>query len=174
MKKKLFSILTVMLIAALSTSTVYAAGFKLTAGFKLGSLIADGYAYGLGSTDVTIQLDASGIPVVTCTNQGGKQAPGQNPPKVSATGKEFLDHNDYTKNGRSAFNVEVGDPQPNLTAAQMGCPSNTWTSTIDSVLWTDATIYMFDTATGALLLRQDYTCDPKLQTATTVSCTLVQ
>src|SRR5438046_780737 len=143
MKKKLFSMLTVMLIAALSTSTVYAAGFKLTAGFKLGSLIAYGKASGLGTTDVTIQLDASGIPVVSCTNQGGNQAPGQNPPKVSASGTVFLDHNNYDKNGSTKYSVEVGDPQPNLTAVQMGCPSKSWTATIDSILWTNATIYMF-------------------------------
>jgi hypothetical protein len=158
MKKKLYTVLTLALILILSTSTVSAAGFKLSAGFKLGSLIADGYAYGLGNTDVTIQLDASGIPLITCTNQGGTQAPGQNPPKVSASGNEFLNHNDYTKNGRSAFNVETSEPQPGLSAKKMGCPSNTWTASIDFVFWTNATISMFDTATGTLLFKQDYTC----------------
>jgi hypothetical protein len=173
MKKKLFSILSVLLIAALSTSTVSAASFKLSASFKLGSLIAFGDAFGLGSTDVTITLNASGIPVVGCTNQGGNQAPGQNPPKVSASGSTEISA-DLIKNGKAPYSVEANIISPKLTAKQMGCPSNSWTASINNVLWTNATLFMFRSSDGALLLRQDYVCDPALQTATTVSCTQVQ
>jgi hypothetical protein len=108
---------------------------------------------------VTVVLDASGIPVVTCTNQGGNQAPGQNPPKVSASGIQFLVHNTYTKNGTSPFNVETNDPQPDLTAKEMGCPNNNWTAKIDFVFWTNATLKVYTgDITGPVGLIQDFTC----------------
>ncbi|MCI0551422.1 MAG: hypothetical protein L0287_10730 [Anaerolineae bacterium] len=173
MKKKFLSMLTVFLLTTLLTSTASAApNIKLSGvQFRLSSLVAEGFASGLGNTDVTVELNASGIPAVTCTNQGGNQAPGQNPPKISASGEQFLVHANYTKNGRSAFGVETEEPQPGLTAKQMGCPNNTWTATIDFVFWTDATISVYNTATGALLVRQNYSC-VTTRNPDTVSCTL--
>ena len=55
------------------------------------TLNATGTMTGLGKDDVIVQLQASGFPEVTCTNQGGNQAPGQNPPKVSSVGDQYLD-----------------------------------------------------------------------------------
>ena len=174
MKKKFLSMLTVFLLTVLMTSTASAGGnVKLSSvQFSLSSLVAEGFASGLGNTDVTVVLDATGIPAVTCTNQGGNQAPGQNPGKVSASGSEFLVHENYTKNGRSAFFVETDEPQPGLTAKQMGCPSDTWTANIDFVFWTNATITVTDTASGLVLLQQNYTCITT-RNPDSVSCTLV-
>jgi len=176
MKKKLFSILTVMLIAALSTSTVYAAGFKLTAGFKLGSLIADGFVSGIGNTDVTVVLDASGTPYVICSNQGGQQAPGQNPPSLSATGSQSIPA-DKTKNGKTPFDVTAESPTT-LSGSQGGCPNDHWTGTVTFVFWNSATISVYSTSTGVLLIQQNYTCvttanhiPPTSFTDGTVSCT---
>ena len=78
MKNKLSIVLTLLLIATLSTSTVFAGGaVKLSnVTFGLGSLIASGFASGLGNTDVTVVLDASGVPAVTCVNYGGNAVPG--------------------------------------------------------------------------------------------------
>ena len=173
MKKKILSMLTVFVLTTMMTSTVSAGGNVKLSGvqFRLSSLVADGFASGLGNTDVTVRLDASGIPVVTCTNQGGNQAPGQNPPKISASGAQFLIHENYIKNGRSPFEVETEEPQPGLTAKQMGCPNNTWTATIDFVFWTDATISVHNTATNALLVRQNYSCITT-RNPDSVSCTL--
>lgn len=175
MKKKFLSVLTVFLLTTLMTSTVSAGGnVKLSSvQFRLGSLIADGFASGLGNTDVTVVLDATGIPAVTCTNKGGNQAPGQNPPEVSASGSDFLVHENYTKNGRSEFFVETAEPQPGLTAKQMGCPNNSWSASIDFVFWTNATLSVYDTATNALLVTQNYTCITT-RNPDSVSCTLVQ
>ena len=175
MKKKFLSMLTVFLLTTLMTSTVSAGGnVKLSSvQFRLGSLIAEGFASGLGNTDVTVQLNASGIPAVLCTNRGGNQAPGQNPPKISASGEQFLVHENYTKNGRSAFAVETEDPQPGLTAKQMGCPNNSWSASIDFVFWTNATITVTNTLSGALLSQQNYTCITT-RNPDSVSCTLVQ
>src|ERR1044071_9918987 len=60
MKKNLYTILSVLLIAMLSTSTVYAGGLKLYGAFSIGSLIFSGSATGLGNTDVTIVINAIG------------------------------------------------------------------------------------------------------------------
>ena len=174
MKRKFLSILTVFLITMMLTSTVSAGGnIKLSSvQFRLGSLIAEGFASGLGNTDVTVELHASGIPAVTCTNPAGKTAPGQNPPKVSASGEQFIVHENYTKNGRSPFEVETEDPQPGLTAKQMGCPNNSWSSAIDFVFWTNATLSVYNTAMGTLLVRQDYAC-VTTRNPDTVRCTPV-
>jgi hypothetical protein len=175
MKKKFLSMLTALLMITLMTSTVSAGGnIKLSSvQFRLGSLIAEGFASGLGNTDVTVVLNATGIPAVTCTNQGGNQAPGQNPAKISASGSDFLVHESYTKNGRSPFSVETEEPQPGLTAKQMGCPNNAWSASIDFVFWTDATLIVTDTATGVVLVQQNYTC-VTTRNPDSVSCTLVQ
>jgi hypothetical protein len=173
MKKKFLSLLTVFLLTTMLTSTASAGGnIKLTR-FSLGSLIAEGLATGLGTTDVTVQLSASGIPVVTCTNQGGNESPGQNPPKVSASGDQFLVHENYTKNGSSAFFVETEEPQPGLTAKRMGCPNNSWTASIDFVFWTDATISLYNTATNELMAQEIYRC-VTTQFPPTVSCIQVR
>src|SRR4026207_1100688 len=142
MKKKFLSMLTALLMITLMTSTVSAGGnIKLSSvQFRLGSLIAEGFASGLGNTDVTVVLNATGVPAITCTNRSGTQAPGQNPPKGSASRSDFLAQESYTKNGRSPFSVEPEEPQPGLTAKQMGCPNNAWSASIDFVFWTNATL----------------------------------
>ncbi len=171
MRSKIFSILCVILIISLQATNASAGGSVRLSGvsFGLGSLIANGTLTGLGVTDVSVILDASGIPVVTCTNQGGNQASGQNAPKVSATGqKSLLGTDPVRKNGKSPFGVETQDPAPFLSGSAGGCPNDNWTATIEFVYWTAATITVKSLPTGAILLKQDYTCTTTL---TSVSCT---
>lgn len=137
--------------------------------FSLGSLIANGALAGLGSTDVTVTLNATGVPVVSCSNKGGNQAPGQNPPKVSASGKQYLVHSTYTKNGKTSFFVETSSPAPFTSAQQAGCPNNNWTAQIVFVYWTNATITVSSTATGTVFIQQNYTCTTT-RNPDTVSC----
>jgi uncharacterized membrane protein len=173
MRKQIFSFLSILMVISLLTTTASAGGSVKLSGvsFSLGSLIANGTLTGLGATDVKVILDASGIPLVTCTNQGGNQAPGQNPPKVSAMGLQSLFGNDpVRKNGKSPFGVETDDPAPFVNAVEAGCPNNNWTATIDFVFWTNATITVKSLATDAILRTQNYTCTTTL---TTVSCTPV-
>ncbi len=172
MKRKLISLMAASLVAIMITSTVFARSIKFSGvTFSLGSLITKGTLTGLGNEDVRVVLDASGFPVVTCTNQGGNQAPGQNPPKVSASGQQLLFGADLVrKNGKSPFDVETENP-PVLDAVEYGCPNNNWTAQIDFVYWTDATIRVLDKDTGDVLLSQDYTCTT---TSTTVSCSPVR
>lgn len=171
MKKLLSTLMTILLITTLTSSTAFAGGaVKLSKiQFDLGSLKATGYASGLGNTDVTIVLDASGIPAVTCTNNGHNDVPGQSYPKVSASGQQKLDHEDYEKNGKVRFETETRDPET-ISWDEAGCPNSNWTARIDFIFWTDATISVYDTATDILLQMQRYTCTTTRYPAS-VSCT---
>jgi hypothetical protein len=172
MKKKFYIILTMLLIVMLTATPVFARGaIKLTSiAFDLGSLIATGYAGGLGNTDVTIVLDASGVPAVTCTNYGGNSVPGQSSPKIFATGQQTLLGDDpIRKNGKSAFFTETDDPET-IAWDAAGCPNSSWTGHVDFIFWTEATILVYDTATGTLLKTLSYTCDTTRYPAS-VSCT---
>jgi hypothetical protein len=170
MKKVILSLVSGLLVAVVLFSNAFAgSGVRLSGvRFALGSLIANGAVSGIGNTDVTMVLVASGIPAVVCTNQGGNQVPGQSFPKVTAKGSQSLLGNDpLRKNGKSPFGVETAPPPP-LTWDQAGCPNSNWTAQIVFVYWTNATISVFDTATQALLLKQNYVCTT---TKTSVSCT---
>ena len=171
MKKRLFSIMVVLLISSLVTSTASAGGAVRLSGvaFSLGSLIANGYASGLGNTDVTVVLDASGTSVITCTNYGGNDVPGQSYPKVSASGQQTLLGNDpLRKNGKSPFFTETEDPET-LSWDVAGCPNSNWTGHIDFIFWEKATISVYSTSTGDLLKSQSYTCTTTRYPAS-VSC----
>jgi hypothetical protein len=170
-RRRLITILSLVFVLALTSTTAWAAKARFSSlNFSIGSLIADGRLVGLGTEDVAVILDATGIPVVSCTNQGGQRAPGQNPPKVSAQGTQFLVHETYTKNGSADFMVETIDPLPS-SAKRMGCPNNTWIATIDFVFWTNATIEVrVGGVTGAVLLHEDFVCETTRFPAS-VTCT---
>ncbi len=176
MKKKIFSILTVLAMITLLTSTVSAGG-NVGLGsvkFAIGSLIATGTFTGLGGykQGVDVELSASGNPVVLCTNQGENQAPGQNPAKLSVVGNQFIGPQLITKKGTAPLDV-TAEPGP-ITGTQGGCPNDNWSAEIVSVSWTNATISVYDNKTGALLLQKNYLCDPAQQTSTSVSCTEIE
>lgn len=163
---KRFALALVLVCLAASSSFAGNVHFS-SVSFSLGSLIAEGRVAGMGQEDVTIQLDATGVPTVECTNKSGKKVPGQNPPKVSARGSQFLVHESYTKNGSTPFWVETGEPAP-LDAVKAGCPNKNWTAKITFVAWTEATLSVFGTKSGALLEQQKYSC---VTTTSSVSCT---
>ncbi len=174
MKKKVLSVLSAFIAAImLSTSALAGGSVKLSSvTFQLGSLIANGTLTGLGRTDVTVVLDASGIPAITCTNHGNNNVPGQSYPKVSASGQQALPgNNPIRKNGKSLFGVETQDPTV-LAWDAAGCPGANWTGHIDFIFWTDATISIYETATNSLLVQRQYTCTTTRFPAR-VSCTPV-
>jgi hypothetical protein len=170
MRRVKFALLGLVLALSISASAAFAGHVQFRSiGFSLGSLITSGELTGLGSQDVTVKLKATGVPEVTCTNQGGNQAPGQNPPKVSATGSQFLVHDNYTKNGNSPFSVETASVEANLSAKQLGCPNDTWTAAITFVYWTNAHVSVnAGSATGDVLLQENFACTT---TKTSVTCT---
>ena len=164
MQRKITSILCALLIASLSASTAQAGGnVKLQSAptFNLGSLDVSGVLTGLGgySTGVTVQLDAIGIPVVTCTTPGGNQAPGQNPPKVSASSQEYIDPQSISRKGKAPVAVSAEPASLILPGSQGGCPNDKWTAEIVFVYWTNATLTVTDNNSGAILLGPlNYTC----------------
>src|SRR4030095_16392594 len=88
-KKRILSLLSVLLVATLLTSPVSAGrGIGFSATFSLGSLIAKGFATGVGNTDVTFELKGVGPADITCINNGSNSVPGQSSPRVSATGEQ--------------------------------------------------------------------------------------
>jgi hypothetical protein len=171
MRKRLLSLLSALLAVTLFASPVSAGrGIGFSATFSLGSLIAEGFATGVGKTDVTFVLDASGIPAITCINNGSNSVPGQSSPKITATGsQDVLGSDPRIKNGRTPFRTETDDPET-LAWDLAGCPSSNWIGHVDFIFWTDATISIYSTATNLLLTKQDYICTTTRFPAT-VSCT---
>ncbi|HET9905038.1 MAG TPA: hypothetical protein VFQ23_00310 [Anaerolineales bacterium] len=165
MKRKFLSILTVFLLTTLLTSTVSAGGnIKLSgAPTSRSPLHLDGYLTGVGGypQGVTVELIGSGVPVTLCTNPGGNQAPGQNPPKIQTAGTDFIGPQDIQKNGKAPVNVVVEDMiGTTLPGNQGGCPNNSWTAEITNIAWTDAVVLVTNNANGNLLLRVVFTCFP--------------
>lgn len=153
--------LTATLAAILIYSTVFAGAIKLSGSFKLGSLVATGYATGLGNTNWVIELNGDGHAGVTCTNYGSNDVPGQSSPKVNgkATGDLFGDT--LGKNGKSPFAL-TAKPDEELNAVipwdEGGCPNPNWTAKIDFVYWDSANITVKDPITGDVVASQNYIC----------------
>lgn len=118
------------------------------------TLTTVGKLAGLGNEDITITVSVTGIATkITCTNPGGKQAPGQNKPGVTASGTQTITR-DEIKNGTVTIRVTTLEPAQ-LTPKQAGCPNNRWTATIKDVKFTSATITVVQG--GKTVLNKTYT-----------------
>lgn len=102
------------------------------------SLSATGALAGLGNGDIVVNLDADANVTSTCTNQGGNQAPGQNPAPITVTGVQRIPASEV-KNGSVTFNVDTTAP-PATIAGAPDCPNSNWTEAIEDLAFTSATI----------------------------------
>jgi hypothetical protein len=143
-----------------ANTSALAKGGKGAQGLCTGSCVglflhADGQLVGLGSTENTVVvLEATGVPVVSCTNPGGNQAPGQNPPKITTDGNQQIGITQITKKGAATLDVTTDLPG-SFPGSQMGCPNDNWTATIVGIQFTNATISVFQD--GALTIQESYT-----------------
>jgi len=159
MKKKLYSIFSALLIAILMVSPVSAGGMKIS--FRLGSLVADTTAFGLGNTDWIFELDASGTASVICTNYGSNDVPGQSFPHIDGRGSTAVPKEQITKNGKASFSITAKPDEeinPIIAWDAGGCSNPNWTARIDFVYWEHATISRIDPVTGAILDSLEYQC----------------
>ena len=113
------------------------------------TLTATGELSGLGNGDVLVTLDATADVVSTCTNQGGNQAPGQNPAPITVSGSEAIPE-DEIKNGTTPFGVTTEAPELIIPGAP-DCPNTNWTEEIEDLAFTTATITVEQPA-GTLVL----------------------
>ena len=96
---------------------------------------------GLGNFDTLQVLTATGGTTSTCTNQGGNEAPGQNPAPVTLVGETPIPAGDI-KNGNVTISTSTAAPVSPVPGAP-GCPNSNWTEVITDVSFTSATIQLF-------------------------------
>lgn len=102
------------------------------------SLRAAGDLSGLGNEDLVIFLTADADVVAVCQNQGGNQAPGQNPAPLTVTGtKPVLA--EQIKNGNLSFELETEAP-PRLIPGAPDCPNPNWDEIVIDLIFRNATI----------------------------------
>jgi hypothetical protein len=92
-------------------------------------------------------LTATGNTTSTCTNQGGNQAPGQNPAPVTLVGATPVPAGDI-KNGNVTITTTTDEPVTPVPGAP-GCPNTNWREDITDVSFTSATIRLFQDQTAA-------------------------
>jgi hypothetical protein len=106
---------------------------------------------GLGNGDVTVIVAFRNATATTiCTNQGGTEAPGQNPAvPINVSGSVTLP---TLKNGNLTYTVTTNPPtQP--TSEQAGCPNNNWTAAIDTITFGAGTLDFFQNNIDVLSLN---------------------
>lgn len=99
-----------------------------------------GKVAGLGGTTFRIDVSASGVADVTCTNPGGNVAPGQS---FSFAGAGSTGDQLTPRNGQFRFTVGTSSP----TAPPGSCPNPMWTATVTDVHFTTATLTLFEDST---------------------------
>ncbi len=139
------------------------------------TLTADGALSGLGNGDVVVTIEATADVTSTCTNQGGNQAPGQNPAPLTVLGSVAIPEEEV-KNGNTPFSVTTIAPDPIIPGAP-DCPNPNWTETIEDLAFTSATITVEQPA-GTVVLVVECTIDPPTSDGSVsksdVTCTQIQ
>src|SRR5574337_1001014 len=112
MRRVVIVLLTLLIVASLTASVALASSVHLKGGANAKpsftdnglTLSASGALSGLGNGDVLVTLNATADVTSTCTNQGGNEAPGQNPAPITVSGSEAIPAGEI-KNGTTPFAV---------------------------------------------------------------------
>ena len=163
MKRKLYTVLTVLMVVMLTTSPALARGaIKLSSSdFALGSFITSGVATGLSNIDWIFEVNASGHASVICTNYGSNDVPGQSSPHVDGKGTQDVPQEQITKNGKASFYVRAVPPEeqnPVISWDAGGCPNPNWSARIDFVYWDSAIIQVIDPSTYQVAATFKFNC----------------
>jgi hypothetical protein len=148
-RKSLVLVATLFLVLAVSLSSALAANVHLKGGKKAKpafydgglTLQAAGELAGLGNGDVLVTVEATADVYATCTNQGGNQAPGQNPAPITVMGSQAIPEEEI-KNGNTPFSVVTLEP-PRIIPGAPDCPNPNWTEEIEDLAFTSATIMVY-------------------------------
>jgi hypothetical protein len=131
MKRFATSILTILALVslALADSPHFKRAPRLTDNGL--TVSASGAIAGLGNGNVIVTLDFPNATATTiCTNQGGNEAPGQNPAApVEVSGSVLIDR---VKNGNVSFSLTTIAPD-NPTWDVAGCQNSNWSASIDDI-----------------------------------------
>jgi hypothetical protein len=148
MRRPTLAFLAALAVLALAAGSVFGAvNVKSypTASFSGDTVTLTGGNFsGLGSVPAIAHFQATaGTATYTCTNQGGNQAPGQNPVPAQPGSVSTADLGNADHNGRgtiSNLSASVVAP-PTPTAQQVGCGgggSQNWTVTLNTLTATAA------------------------------------
>ena len=111
---------------------------------------------GLGNQDVTIILQTTGSATYTLISPGGNAAPGQNKIPVAASTSITIPSTQI-KNGNLTVSLTTPAP-PAPTPTDVGAPNNNWTTRIDDVSFSTATITVLQG--GAVVLKKTFQLAP--------------
>lgn len=141
------------------------------------TIFVNGIAQGIGNDDYRVDLLAEGNAEVTCTNQGGNEAPGQNPAVATLSQGDLDPTPKSDRNGRYVFDVNNGDQIQTLSFAVSPCPNDNWEARLDFVDWNKVTLLLVETSTtntaGQITDVLEYTCVTD-RNALTIDCDLVK
>lgn len=115
---------------------------------------------GLGNIEAFANLTVTGEATYTCTNQGGNQAPGQNPvpAQPGSSGPVGLGNSDHNGRGTITNLTSSVTAPPTPTAQQVGCGgqgSGNWSVALASLTATAAHLEI--TQSGSLIFCRNYT-----------------
>jgi hypothetical protein len=152
MRRKLFALLTAVVVLSVTVSPAFAQSIRITlTGFRLGSLIADGKVR-LTHThpeDTHITLHASGTADVTCAD--GHTTWVVEGAHVEAAGQTTVWAGQFNHRGLAHFTVETEDPTPVYDVCE-GHPVHS----VGFVYWDYASVAA---QAGDLYTQQNFRCE---------------